>query len=485
MDLYNTLARKKETFPDPILQKTITMYSCGPTVYDETHIGHMRKFTMDDILKRSLVYLGYDVKHAMNITDVGHLTGDDDTGEDKLEKGAKKSGKTVWDVAKYYEDAFWKTLKSLNIDKSDIKVLIATQNIKSMITLIKKLEKNDYAYSTDEAVYFDVMKFSNYGKLSGQKLEDKISGARGEVNTDSQKKHPADFALWLKRVGRFSNHTMHWESPWGDGFPGWHIECSAMSMDGLKTETIDIHTGGVDHIPVHHENEIAQSEAATGKKFVKWWVHHAFLQVNGEKMSKSKGNFYTLSDVIKKGIDPLTLRYLFLQTHYRKFMNFTWVAAEAAQTAYFSLKEIYTKLEESSRAAQITKLDDLSGAALFYHKTFRSELSNDLNTASLLGNIWHMLKQVDLTDKEKVFLLEDINKVLGLDLGKNEVVEKIPDEIIELAEKRKLARSNNDFKTSDEIRIEIEKRGYTIHDTSGGFKLQREHQQPPSPSPKQ
>ena len=484
MDLYNTLARKKETLPDPIVQKTITMYSCGPTVYDETHIGHMRKFTMDDILKRSLVYLGYDVKHAMNITDVGHLTGDDDTGEDKLEKGAKKSGKTVWDVAKFYEKAFWKTLESLNIDKSNINVLNATENIKPMIDLILKLEKKGFTYQTDEAVYFDVMKFPNYGKLSGQSLKDKKTGVRDDVNTDYQKKHPADFALWFKRVGRFSDHTMHWESPWGDGFPGWHIECSAMSMDGLKTETIDIHTGGIDHIPVHHENEIAQSEAAKGKKFVKWWVHHAFLQVNREKMSKSKGNFYTLNDINEKGIDPLSLRYLFLQTHYRKPMNFTWVAAEAAQTAYSALKEIYSKLVKSSNAAHITKLDDLSGAALFYHKTFNSELSNDLNTAGLLGNIWHMLKQDDLTNEEKVFLLEDINQVLGLDLKRKDMFEKIPDEIIELAENRKLARDNHEFKKSDEIRIEIEKRGYTVHDNFGGFKLQREHQRPSSPSPK-
>ena len=255
-------------------------------------------------------------------------------------------------------------------------------------------------------------------------------------------------------------------------------------MDGLKTETIDIHTGGIDHIPVHHENEIAQSEAAKGKKFVKWWVHHAFLQVNGEKMSKSKGNFYTLNDINEKGIDPLSLRYLFLQTHYRKPMNFTWVAAEAAQTAYSALKEIYSKLVKSSNAAHITKLDDLSGAALFYHKTFNSELSNDLNTAGLLGNIWHMLKQDDLTNEEKVFLLEDINQVLGLDLKRKDMFEKIPDEIIELAENRKLARDNHEFKKSDEIRIEIEKRGYTVHDNFGGFKLQREHQRPSSPSPK-
>ena len=313
MDLYNTLARKKETLPDPIVQKTITMYSCGPTVYDETHIGHMRKFTMDDILKRSLVYLGYDVKHAMNITDVGHLTGDDDTGEDKLEKGAKKSGKTVWDVAKFYEKAFWKTLESLNIDKSNINVLNATENIKPMIDLILKLEKKGFTYQTDEAVYFDVMKFPNYGKLSGQSLKDKKTGVRDDVNTDYQKKHPADFALWFKRVGRFSDHTMHWESPWGDGFPGWHIECSAMSMDGLKTETIDIHTGGIDHIPVHHENEIAQSEAAKGKKFVKWWVHHAFLQVNGEKMSKSKGNTVSPDEFVEKyGSDVFRMYLMFL-----------------------------------------------------------------------------------------------------------------------------------------------------------------------------
>ncbi|PJC34112.1 cysteine--tRNA ligase, partial [Candidatus Roizmanbacteria bacterium CG_4_9_14_0_2_um_filter_39_13] len=235
MKLYNTLTREKDELPEPILQKTITMYSCGPTVYDETHIGHMRKFTMDDILKRSLRFLGYEVKHVMNITDVGHLTGDDDSGEDKLEKGAKIQGKTVWDVAKEYENKFWETLTALGIDQDDITVMHATECIDDMIAIIKKLEAKGYTYQTDEALYFDVTKFETYGKLSGQKLEDKKQGARSDVNIDPGKKHPAEFALWFKRVGRFADHTMHWESPWGEGFPGWHIECSAMAMKGLSS----------------------------------------------------------------------------------------------------------------------------------------------------------------------------------------------------------------------------------------------------------
>src|SRR3989339_1953721 len=342
MKLYNTASRKIEEFI-PLNPPNVTFYSCGPTVYDYTHIGHMRTYVNNDVLKRTLVYLGYKVKHVMNITDVGHLSGDDDSGEDKMEKGAKKYGKTVWDVAKFYTEFFFKTTDALNIIRPNI-VCNATEHVEEMIRLIEKLKQNGFVYETKGALYFNVKKFKNYGKLSGQKLEEKIQAVRTEVNVDEDKKHPADFALWFKRVGRFADHTMYWTSPWGEGFPGWHIECSAMSMKYLG-DTIDIHSGGIDHVPIHHENEIAQSEAATGKPFVKYWFHNNFLTVDGQKMSKSLGNFYTIDDIEKNKIDPMSLRLLFLQSHYRQPLNFTWQSARASQEAYKRLREIFINLK--------------------------------------------------------------------------------------------------------------------------------------------
>src|SRR3989339_868759 len=336
MKLYNTLSRKIEEFV-PLNTPNVTFYACGPTVYDFTHIGHMRTYTNNDVLKRVLTYLGYKVSHVMNVTDVGHLTGDDDSGEDKMEKGAKKYGKTVWDVAKFYTEFFFKTTDALNILRPNI-ICKATEHVPDMIQLISKLNQNGFVYETKEAVYFNVMKFKNYGKLSGQKLDDKIQASREEVIVDPGKKHPADFALWLKRVGRFKDHTMYWPSPWGDGFPGWHLECSAMAMKYLG-ETIDIHTGGVDHISVHHTNEIAQSEAATGKQFVHYWLHVAFLTSYGKKMAKSEGNFVTLQDIVQKGYDPLVFRYLILTSHYRSSLNFTWRGLQGTQKALMSLRE--------------------------------------------------------------------------------------------------------------------------------------------------
>lgn len=469
MKLYNTLSRSKEELPSPEIQKILTMYACGPTVYDETHIGHMRKFTMDDILKKTLEYLGHEVKHVMNITDVGHLTGDDDSGEDKLEKGAKNKNMTVWDVAKAYEDKFWETMESLNIEKEKIKILHATKSIPAMIDLIKKIESNGYTYQTSEALYFDVSKFKNYGKLSGQKLEDKMQGVRDDVKVDSEKKHPADFALWFKRVGRFVGHTMHWESPWEDGFPGWHIECSAMSMQGLQTETIDIHTGGVDHIPVHHENEIAQSESATGKQFVKWWVHHAFLNVDGEKMSKSKGNFYTLADIKKRDFNPLAVRYLFLQTHYRKPMNFTWEAVESAQT---NLKKIFSSVISFRKPSNVKKNPKLLRE---YLDTFKSAIENDLNTAEALSVLWNVLKS-ELSSNEKLELLYKFDEVFGFhftNLSDDMFDEKYPDSIRKLADDRKEARECNNFKKADELRKIIEEKGYIVEDTEKGYVLHK------------
>src|SRR5258706_3274603 len=344
LKIFNSLSRKIEDF-DPIKEGEVGMYACGPTVYDFPHIGHGRKYVNDDILRRVLEKVeGYKVTHVQNITDVGHLVSDSDTGEDKMEKGAKKYGKTVWEVAEEYTNYFFKEMDSLNILRPTISCK-ASDHIPEQIELIKKLIEKGFAYDTPEAVYFEVAKFADYGKLFGHGLAEKQVGVREEVETDANKKNPADFALWFKRIGKFADHTMHWESPWGDGFPGWHIECSAMSMKYLG-EQFDIHTGGEDHLSIHHPNEIAQSEAATGKKpFVKYWFHSAFLTVDGKKMSKSLGNVYKVADIAERGFSPIALRYLYLSTHYKKTMNFTWEALEAASNAYLKLRRDFKALE--------------------------------------------------------------------------------------------------------------------------------------------
>ncbi len=468
MRLFNTLTRQIEEFK-PISTSAVTLYSCGPTVYNYTHIGHIRSFTSVDILKRSLSYVGYNVNHVMNITDVGHLTGDNegdaDLGEDKLEKGARTTGKTVWEVAEYYTDYFKKTLKALHILDSNI-LSKATEHIPEMIKLIKILQEKGYTYETNEAVYFDITKFPSYGKLSGQKLEDKIKGAREEVNIDTNKKNPADFALWFKRVGRFADHTMHWDSPWGDGFPGWHIECSAMSMKYLG-ETIDIHTGGIEHIPVHHENEIAQSEAATVKQFVKYWVHFHHLQVNGEKMSKSLGNFYTVDDIEKEGIDPVSLRLLFLQTHYRQPMNFTWEAARGTHEAYKRLKEQTLELQKNTSRAVLSN-EKLATINKLQQK-FRDALENDLQTPQAVAVVWEMLKS-NIPSEDKLDLLYEFDQVLGLNL-RNIKEEDIPDEILDIIREREKARQAKDFKKSDELRELLQQKGYDIKDMKGSYKI--------------
>ncbi len=466
MDLYNTLTKKIEHFK-PLNPDVVTLYTCGPTVYDYTHLGHMRKYINDDILKRTLEYLGLKVQHVMNITDVGHLVSDKDGGEDKLEKGAKKSGKTVWEVAKFYTDFFTETMEAVNVTAPEI-LCKATDHIPDMLTLIKKLEEKGYTYVTKEAVYFDISKFPSYGKLSGQKLEDKIQGARDEVIVDADKKNPADFAVWFKRVGRFSDHTMHWDSPWGDGFPGWHIECSAMSMKYLG-ETIDIHTGGVDHIPVHHENEIAQSEAATGKEFVRYWVHSEFLQIEGRKMSKGLGNFLTIKDFEDKKIDPQSLRLLFLQTHYRQQMNFTWDAVSAAQEAYKKLQETVISLRhENSRsllsAEKLEKVDDFKGR-------FMNAISTDLQMPQAVAVLFETIKS-NIPAPGKLDLILEFDKVLGLRLLDSEP-SRAPDAVLSLAELRQKARLVKNWKKSDELRIAIEKKGYIVEDSSGTYRLKK------------
>ncbi|PIP63283.1 cysteine--tRNA ligase [Candidatus Roizmanbacteria bacterium CG_4_9_14_3_um_filter_33_18] len=463
MKLYNSMSRKIEEVK-PLNPPNISLYTCGPTVYDFTHIGHMRTYSNNDFLKRALIYLGYKVNHVMNVTDVGHLSGDDDSGEDKMEKGAKKYGKTVWDVAKFYTEFFFKTTDALNIIRPNI-VCNATEHVGEMIQLIERLKQNGYVYETKEALYFDVKKFENYGKLSGQKLEEKLQAVREEINVDKEKKHPADFALWFKRVGRFSDHTMHWTSPWGEGFPGWHIECSAMSMEYLG-ETIDIHSGGIDHVPVHHENEIAQSEGATRKQFVKIWFHNNFLTVDGQKMSKSLGNFYTIEDIEKNKLNPVSLRLLFLQSHYRQSLNFTWQSARASQEAFNRLKEIASNLKSDKILSSVK-----SSKAIAFQQQFRDALEDDLQTPQAVAVMWDMLKS-DIINEEKYFLLMDFDKVFGLNLS-NITEEKIDANIITLAEKRLEARKQRNFDASDRLRIKIEKAGFKIEDVGSSYKIKK------------
>lgn len=466
MRLYNTLTQKIEDFI-PLHPSRVSYYTCGPTVYDYVQIGNLRTYTSTDILKRVLIYNNYKVKHVMNITDVGHLTGDTDEGEDKLEKGARKQKKSVWDVAQFFTDYFFYSTDQLNILHPDI-VSRATDHIPAMIDLIRRLQTKGFTYETDEAVYFNTAAYPAYGALNKQKKEEKLVGARDEVVTDRKKKHPADFALWFKRVGRFANHTMHWDSPWGTGFPGWHIECSAMSMQYLG-ETIDIHAGGVDHIAVHHENEIAQSEGATGKPFVRHWFHGEFLTVEGKKMSKSLNNFYTIDDIKKKNFSPLTLRYLFLQTHYRTQMNFTWEALWAAAEGYANLKKIMAALKRQTQREIISpeKLYTLDE----YREKFNQFINTDLQMPAAMAVVWEAAKS-NIPSADKYDLLVSFDRVLGLQLG--EVIEeKIPDAITQLANERKIAREKKDFEKADAIRKKIEKAGYSIEDHNEDFLIKK------------
>ncbi len=453
------------------------MYACGPTVYDYPHIGHGRKYVNDDVLKRVLeVVEGYKVEHVQNITDVGHLVSDADEGEDKLEKGAKKAGKTVWEVAQEFTDYFLKEMDSLNIIRPDIECK-ATDHIPEQVELIKKIIENGYGYDTAEAVYFDVTKFEDYGKLFGQSLEDKLVGVREEVVTDNSKKHPADFALWFKRVGKYADHVMHWESPWGDGFPGWHIECSAMSMKYLG-EQIDLHTGGEDHLSIHHPNEIAQSEAATGKKpFVKYWFHSLFLAVDGKKMSKSLGNVYKVADIVEKGFSPMALRYYYLSAHYRKQMNFSWEGMEGVSNSYKKLKKEFLSLRvEGGQDKNVFGKNavELSGRETYFRDEFVNAVENDLNMSEALAVARAVLKDDILSSFEKRRLVENFDKVFGLKLSEHDDMPiEVPAEVTELVNKREEMRKSKQWAESDSLRLEIEKLGYKVSDFFDGVKVEK------------
>lgn len=458
--LTNTLSRKKEEF-EPIKPGFVGMYSCGPTVYDFSHIGHARTYIFSDILEKTLEYNGLEVKRVMNITDVGHLVSDSDTGEDKMEKGAAREQKTVWEIADFYTKDFLELVKKVNIKLPEL-LPKATDHIPEMIDLIKKLEEKGFTYKLNDGVYFDTSKFPKYGELTGQtwqQLQDNLkAGARVEMV--SGKKYPTDFALW-KFSPANEKRQMEWESPWGKGFPGWHIECSAMSMKFLG-ETFDIHTGGVDHVQIHHTNEIAQSEAATGKKFVNYWLEGEHLLVNGEKMSKSLNNYYRLKDIEEKGFDPTAFRYLVLTAHYNTKLNFTWESLKAAETA---LKNLYR--EVSGYQSGPDWKEDMK----FYEKRFLEAINDDLDTPKALTVVWDLVKS-GISDRTKLRTLLKYDQVLGLGLA--EIAEQsTPTEVQELVHQREKAREEKDFAKSDELRRQIAEKGFEVVDDADGPKLKK------------
>lgn len=450
MKLYNTLTRKKEDFK-PLHGKEVGIYTCGPTVYNYAHIGNMRAYIFADILVRYLRYSDYKVKHVMNITDVGHLTSDGDTGEDKVEKEAQKEGKTAWDIAKNYEKAFFEDSVSLNIKKPDI-VVKATDLIKEQVDFIQKLEEKEFTYVLDDGVYFDSSKIKDYGKLAKLDIEGLRAGERVDIKG---KKNKTDFALW-KFSPKDKKRDMEWDSPWGKGFPGWHLECSAIGLKHLG-EQFDIHTGGIDHINVHHTNEIAQNEALTGKIPAKYWMHSEFLLVKDTRMGKSEGNLVRVTEL---GVDPLAYRMLVLQAHYRDPLNFTDDSIKAADTALKNLRNDIKGLRNNKNDTAISK------------ETFDSAMDDDLNTSQALAYIYSLIKEAKKSKAGNIveYILEIDEKILGLDLEREEL---IPKDIQKLAEDREEARKKNDWAESDKLRDEITKLGYTIEDTEKGPQIKK------------
>ncbi|MGC8669782.1 MAG: cysteine--tRNA ligase [Candidatus Micrarchaeia archaeon] len=453
INLYNTADRKKEKFL-PIHEGHVGIYTCGPTVYDRAHIGNLRAYVFADILKKMFEFNGYIVKHVMNITDVGHLVSDADTGEDKVEKSAREKHKTAWEISQYFTNLFFQDTQKLNISRPTI-VCKATDHIQDMIHLVETLEKKGYTYKTNDGIYFDTSKFKDYGKFARLNVKFLKPGIRVPLG---EKRNPTDFALW-----KFSGETkrqMEWDSPFGKGFPGWHIECSAMSMKYLGNH-FDIHTGGIDHIPVHHTNEIAQSEAATGEKFVNYWMHVAFLTVDGKKMSKSAGTFITLDDVVNHGINPLSLRYFYLGTSYRKTLDFTWEKISKVDKEFASLR----KKVEDILANTDQKKVDLSEAPAEYLDAIHNSINNDLDTRSAIISIKHLINDSNVNDEQKWVLISKVDKIFGL--GLSSLSSEIPHEVIALAEERVLARRMKEWKKADELRRQIESLGFEIADEEG------------------
>ncbi|MGC8710259.1 MAG: cysteine--tRNA ligase [Candidatus Micrarchaeia archaeon] len=473
--LYNTLGRKLDEFRS-IADKEVGLYTCGPTVYWYAHIGNMRTYVQEDILKRVLIHNGYNVKHVMNITDVGHLVGDSSIGEDKIKLEARKEQKSAYDVANFYTGAFVEDLKRLNILLPDI-MPKATAHVNEMLSLIKRLDEKGYLYKVNTGMYFDTSKFKNYGELTGMSFEqlNKNLKAGARVERAAGIKNITDFAVW--RFGKSDEKEMIWDSEWGRGFPGWHIECSAMSMKYLG-EHFDIHCGGIDHIPIHHTNEIAQSEAATGKKFVNYWLHVAFLTVDGKKMAKSLGNVYTVQDLIDKGYSPIGLRYFLMSSHYRNDQNFTFEALKNAENTVYSIYSFLASLGDAGDGSNKLEMP-VVGELENYHRRFFEELDNDLNMPNALA-VMHSLisfenkrienKLVSNEEAKKVTeIMLDFDSVLGMDFKSNLKGIELPKEVKELIDEREKARKERNFKRADEIRKIIEERyGITLEDSERG-----------------
>jgi cysteinyl-tRNA synthetase len=463
---YNTSSKKKEAFK-PISESEVRMYSCGPTVYDFAHIGHFRAYVFVDTLKRVLRYDGYKLRTVMNITDVGHLTSDADTGLDKMEKAAAEKQTSAWEIAEFFTKDFFDAMDKMNIERPDV-VCKATEHIAKMVELISTLEGKGYTYRTSDGIYYDTSKFPRYAAFARLNVEQLKEGARVEPNPE--KKNPTDFALW-KFSPEGQKRQMEWDSPWGKGFPGWHIECSAMSMQYLG-DRFDIHTGGIDHIPIHHTNEIAQSDAAVGHRVVNYWLHNDFVLVDGEKMSKSKKNFYTMGDLLAKGIDPIALRYLFLTAHYRSKINFTFESLGAAKTALDTLREKVIELRTGGKSKESAE-DQEKGR--LYAEQFQRAVNDDLNTPNGLSVLWQAVRDSGLGEKSKLGLILRFDEVFGLKLAEaKKVDEEISDEIKGLIALREKLRKEGKYKDADVVRKRLDDDfGIIIEDSKEGTKWKR------------
>ncbi len=462
MQIYNTLTKKKEIF-NPIDEKQVGMYTCGPTVYHYAHIGNLRSYIMEDVLEKELRYEGYNVKRVMNITDVGHLSSDADTGEDKMLKGAKREHKTVLEIAKFYTDAFFSDCNKLNIKRPDV-VEPATNCIDEFIKMISGLLEKGYAYIAGGNVYFDTSKLDKYYTLSSHNEDDLMVGVRDDVDVDENKRNKTDFVLWFTK-SKFDDQELKWDSPWGVGYPGWHIECSCISMKHLG-ENLDLHCGGIDNIFPHHTNEIAQSEAYIGHKWCNYWFHVHHLNDKQGKMSKSKGDFLTVSLLEEKGYNPLVYRMFCLQSHYRKPLQFSYEVLDSVAAGYKKLKNRIAKLDKEGTVNE--------AKAAEYKKKFIEIVGNDLNTASGITLIYDLLKD-DVNDATKRYIIEDFDKVLSLDLLENENTQESSDVdsemeqyINEMISKRAEAKKAKDFATADAIREELAAKGIVLKDTREG-----------------
>ena len=462
MKLYNTRTRQIEELK-PKNGNIIKMYTCGPTVYHFAHIGNLRTYISEDVLEKGLKYLGYDVQRVMNITDVGHLVGDGDTGEDKMLVAAKREHKTSMEIAKYYTDCFFSDCKKLGIRKPDV-VTPATDHIPMYIKMIEKLLKDGYAYIANGNVYYDTSKFSKYYELSGRNKDDLLVAVRNDIEEDNSKRNPFDFGLWFTN-SKFNNQELKWDSPWGVGYPGWHIECSGISIEKLG-DYLDIHCGAEDAVFPHHTNEIAQSEAYLGHDWCDFWVHMGFLNDKGGKMSKSRGEFLTVSLLEEKGYNPLSYRYLCLNSYYHNQLTFSYEILDGAENAYLKLKRKIASIKDKGELNN----DKITS----YINKFKEEISNDLNSSNMITLLYDVLKDEELSGKSKLYLVEDFDKVLSLDLINNDEENSQDDSwIIAKIEERRKAKEAKDYQKADAIRDELLEQGITLKDGRDGTTFER------------